>query len=95
MYYSIRNVAMIFDKNPETIRRWIRTGKLKAEPIESRKNGYRISEKELNAFKDRYYSCETNSIDIANVDSETYELVCKEIENIEASLKRIKELLNI
>ena len=47
--YSVKEVAHTLDTDPETIRRWIRDGKLKASQ-NSRKEGNNISEGELKRF---------------------------------------------
>ena len=46
IYYSVPEVALKYDVSPETVRRWIRRGKLYAF-ISSRKEGYRIPASEL------------------------------------------------
>jgi excisionase family DNA binding protein len=47
--YSVKEVADVLGTNPETVRRWIRTGKLNASQ-DSRKEGNTISENELQRF---------------------------------------------
>lgn len=47
--YTVKQVADLFNTNPETVRRWIRTGKLIAEK-DSNKTGNVILESSLNAF---------------------------------------------
>ena len=44
--YSVKDIADMLDTNPETIRRWIRAGKLKADQI-SRKDGNMVREDDL------------------------------------------------
>lgn len=51
MYYTVKQVSEIFDVNPETIRRWVRAGKLKAMELKSRKEGLRIEENSIEEFK--------------------------------------------
>jgi DNA-binding transcriptional MerR regulator len=41
--YTVEEVSRLLNKNPETIRRWCRSGKIVAE-IRSNKEGYSISE---------------------------------------------------
>lgn len=48
-FYNIKDVAQILSVDEETIRRWIRNGKLKAEKLGGR-IGYRINGDELNQF---------------------------------------------
>jgi hypothetical protein len=47
--YSVKQISEMLETNPETVRRWIRTGKLKAQK-ESNKDGNIISQAELVAF---------------------------------------------
>lgn len=47
--YTVKEIAEKLNTNPETVRRWIRSGKLKAEQS-SRKEGNVISEEELQKF---------------------------------------------
>lgn len=47
--YSVKEIADLLGTNPETVRRWIRNGKLHAVQ-ESRKDGNTVTEAELNIF---------------------------------------------
>lgn len=47
--YSVKEVAELLNTNPETVRRWIRNGKLKSN-IDSRKGGNVISQQMLDNF---------------------------------------------
>ena len=47
--WTVEEVADRMKVNPETIRRWIRTGRLKAANI-GRSAGYRVSESEIQRF---------------------------------------------
>lgn len=47
--YSVKDIAVMLHTNPETVRRWIRSGKLKADRS-SRKEGNMIREDELYRF---------------------------------------------
>ena len=44
--YSVKEISEMLDANPETVRRWIRAGKLKADQY-SRKDGNMVQEDEL------------------------------------------------
>lgn len=44
--YSVKDISDMLDTNPETVRRWIRSGKLKANQ-HSRKDGNTVREDEL------------------------------------------------
>lgn len=47
--YNVKQVAEMLNTNPETVRRWIRSGKLNAIQ-ESRKEGNVVTQQMLNAF---------------------------------------------
>ena len=47
--YSVNEVAKMLGKNPETVRRWIRDGKLEAH-LPSKKQGHVITEQMLDTF---------------------------------------------
>ena len=49
--YSVKQIAKMLNKNPETVRRWIREGKLQAVQV-SRKGGNSVSEEALKKFLD-------------------------------------------
>ena len=44
--YSVKDIADMLNTNPETVRRWIRAGKLKADQT-SRKDGNMVREDDL------------------------------------------------
>ena len=47
--YTVKEIAMIFNTSEETVRRWIRSGELKAT-MDSRKNGCLVDEEVLKEF---------------------------------------------
>jgi excisionase family DNA binding protein len=47
--YSIEAIALLLNVNNETVRRWVRSGKLKARMV-SKKSGYVIEEQDLKEF---------------------------------------------
>ena len=47
--YSVEEISKMLGKNPETVRRWIRSGKLKATQ-DSRKKGNLVTDAELSRF---------------------------------------------
>lgn len=53
MAYSINDVAKMLQTNPETVRRWQRDGKIKGTAT-SRKDGYNITQKDLDDFLEKY-----------------------------------------
>ena len=48
--YTVNEVASILQTNPETVRKWIKEGKLSAIPGNSKKEGMRIDERSLGSF---------------------------------------------
>lgn len=58
--YSVKQIAELLDTNPETVRRWIRNGKLQAIQ-ESRKDGNSVSEDELEKFLKKTPKYATNA----------------------------------
>lgn len=51
--YSVKQIAKMLNKNPETVRRWIREGKLQAVQV-SRKGGNSVSEEALKKFLETF-----------------------------------------
>jgi excisionase family DNA binding protein len=49
--YSVDDVAALLDVHPQTVRVWLRSGKLRGRML-SRKAGYRIAGTDLLAFLD-------------------------------------------
>lgn len=47
--YNVKEIAELLKTNPETVRRWIRSGRLKSD-IDSRKGGNVVTEQMLTAF---------------------------------------------
>lgn len=47
--YSVKEIAELLNTNPETVRRWIRSGKLKSD-IDSRKGGNVVTQQMLDSF---------------------------------------------
>lgn len=47
--FNVKQIASMFNTQPETVRRWIRSGKLHAEKT-SRKEGHVVTEGDLNKF---------------------------------------------
>ncbi len=52
--YNVKEIAKLLRTNPETVRRWIRKGKLKATKGPSRTGGSSVSGDSLQAFLDEY-----------------------------------------
>jgi excisionase family DNA binding protein len=53
---TVEDIADRLSVNPETVRRWIRGGQLKAVLIGGRKTGFRVAESEVDRFlRDRQY----------------------------------------
>lgn len=49
-YYTVYEAANLIGVNPETVRRWIRSGEL-AATLSSKKNGYAINQTDLLAIR--------------------------------------------
>lgn len=47
--FTVKEISKILNTNPETVRRWIREGKLEAEQV-TRKAGNTVTEEALKAF---------------------------------------------
>lgn len=58
--YFVEDVAAILEVDRETVRRWIRSGKLRAKAA-SKRNGYRISHDNLMEFA-KTYSAKTRDL---------------------------------
>lgn len=53
MYYTVTQVSEMLSVDPETVRRWVRTGRLKAT-LENKRSGFHIDEESFNDFVNRY-----------------------------------------
>lgn len=51
--YTVREISELLSTNEDTVRRWIREGKLKST-ITSKKTGHRVSEENLEEFRKLY-----------------------------------------
>ena len=52
--YSVKEISEMLNTNPETVRRWIRKGKLNAIKSEYRKGGSKVTAEMLEKFLDAY-----------------------------------------
>lgn len=50
--YNVHEVAELLRVNPETVRRWCRTGRLKCDYDGCRRHGFTISESDLSDFRE-------------------------------------------
>ena len=48
-WYTVRDVSIMLNVDPETVRRWIRSGKIRAS-ITAKKTGYKISKIDYDMF---------------------------------------------
>ena len=48
--YSVKEIAEMLQVNPETVRRWIKNDRLKAEALHSNKEGHVVTEQMLKRF---------------------------------------------
>lgn len=53
MYYTVTQVSKMCNVDPETVRRWIRTGILNAT-LENKRSGFHIDEESFKDFMIRY-----------------------------------------
>ena len=65
--YSVKDIADMLNTNPETVRRWIRAGKLKADQS-SRKDGNMVREEDLYKYlrSTTKYAAIATSLAVAN-----------------------------
>lgn len=90
MFYSTKQIAKMLNVNEETVRRWIRDGKLKANS-KSRKQGNKISIFDLNKFYDQNPKYAKRA-DIRIVKSEISE-IAQHIKQLEIKLEHLKQEL--
>ena len=64
-WWTIPQVAAELQVDPETVRRWIRKGQLKALSLGSNRAGYRISSDDLEAFVQLHYGKTLGGIEAA------------------------------
>ena len=79
--YSVKEISDLLHTNPETVRRWIRKGKLDATRGSSRKEGSTVSFAALQKF-------------LEDSPREAVEQLNQEIERDTQSLEELKKLLN-
>jgi excisionase family DNA binding protein len=48
--YTVQEVAQRFKTTPETVRRWLRSGRLRGIRLGGTKLGYRVAESEIERF---------------------------------------------
>lgn len=90
--YSVEEVAKIKGVNEETVRRWIRRGKLNAT-ISSKKHGYKIDEIDVLNFHsnrsvdERYQRAKKRLLYLKT----KIELMKREIDTLEIFIKKIEE----
>ena len=81
-YYCVQDISEMLGVNPETVRRWIRTGRLKAEK-RCNKWGSLISDPSLNQFlseNPKYKIRSENRVE-------------SRIENVDINEERIREII--
>lgn len=88
--YTVKQVAEKLNVNEETVRRWIRSGKMDAVST-SRKGGYKISLLDLNKFYDSHpkYTKEADIKSIKFEIQQTYEEIkrlAKRLDNLTQEL---------
>ena len=96
MYYTVLQIASKLNVNPETVRRWIREGRLKAIKSSCRKKGSRIDEKSLSDFLDKNQRYKISAEPINLQKSNTYQHLREirmRVETIEKLVSEINDLL--
>ena len=94
--YSVKEIADMLNTNPETVRRWIRSGKLEAIQ-ESRKGGNVVTKSMLDAFLKASPKSEIRKILLVNIQSSKENIIRKKKsikhlqEEIEEEQQRIDE----
>lgn len=93
MYYTVSQVSEMFNVDPETVRRWCRTGRLNAT-LESKKTGFHIDEESLNDFANRYHKYgKTTSPKVASSIKDNLNEIQSRLKEIKRYTKRIDELV--
>ena len=101
--YNVHEVAELLHVNPESVRRWVRTGRLKGDYDGCRRHGFTISESDLLDFMDSKpkYSANKKDRDIERqaklnglyAELETYvqhrDFIDARIKHIEREIKRL------
>lgn len=96
MYYTVSQIASKLDVNPETVRRWIRDGRLDAIRSSCKKKGSRIDEKSLSDFLDKNprYKISAKSFNLPKSNTSRHlREIRKRVEIIEKLVSEINELL--
>jgi excisionase family DNA binding protein len=97
MAFSTYEVAEMLEVNPETVRRWIRDGKLQATR-DSKKNGFCVEESELKIFlhenpkyKNRgFLTSKPNFLinEYIKMDKEDLQNLCENLKEVEKAIKK-------
>lgn len=90
MSYTVKEVARIFDVNPETVRRWIRTGRLEAT-IRYKKEGARIEDSALESFVQRNPQYNKNEF-YTEADERTDDMKLSIIQKLESYKEELEDL---
>lgn len=96
MYYTVSQIASKLDVNPETVRNWIRDGRLNAIGSSCKKKDYCIDEKSLSDFLDKNprYKISAKSFNLPKSNkSRRLREIRTRVEIIEKLVSEINELL--
>lgn len=101
MAYSTYEVAEMLEVNPETVRRWIRDGRLQAT-CDSKKNGFCVEGSELKIFlhenpkyKNRgFLTSEPNFLinEYIKMDKEDLQNLCENLKEVEKAIKKFLKI---
>jgi excisionase family DNA binding protein len=92
--YSTKQIACMLRVDEETVRRWVRTGKLKGDLNRGRKGGFQIKESDLEEFIRNYPKYQ--KIELEGPIVETYALASlnQRIFDIEELISNLKHQLD-
>ncbi len=90
--YTVAQIAKKLSVDEETVRRWIRSGKIKSN-MASKKKGYLITHDELSSFVIKYPKYHKESIEFEN--DPYLEGLSKLLDNLMAERARLDEKINI
>lgn len=60
-WYTVEQIAEMFQVSEETVRRWVRNGEIPALALGGRKAGYRIRKSDVDTFVAGRYGVQKNS----------------------------------
>ena len=97
--YSTKQIACLLNVDEETVRRWVRTRKLKGDLNRSKKGGFKIKESDLDEFIENHPKYQivklagsnAETFALANLDQRIFELE-ELISNLKYNLEELMEI---